>query len=249
VFPSTTETLGLVLLEALASGLPIVAADSPASRELLADCPVARLYPPAEPERIADLVHELRSQDRRWQSRTARATALPWTWEVATRKLVGRYEQARTRTGSGPARPRPLAQLAKFCSVGLTNGVVDLGVFNLLLWLAPTRNPNQLVVYNTVAVVAAIINSYLLNSRWTFRGLRHTGRAAATRQRLLFLAQALLNIGINDLAVWSLARVLHDVVLVSAAGTNNAVKLVAMLTSSMVSFALLRFVVFRRHKH
>ncbi|HTW83055.1 MAG TPA: glycosyltransferase, partial [Candidatus Sulfotelmatobacter sp.] len=36
VFPSTTETQGLVLAEALAAGLPVVAADSEASRDVLA---------------------------------------------------------------------------------------------------------------------------------------------------------------------------------------------------------------------
>ncbi len=35
LFPSTTETQGLVLIEALAAGLPVVAADSPASRDVL----------------------------------------------------------------------------------------------------------------------------------------------------------------------------------------------------------------------
>jgi glycosyltransferase involved in cell wall biosynthesis len=35
VFPSTTETQGLVLAEALAAGLPVVAAESGASREVL----------------------------------------------------------------------------------------------------------------------------------------------------------------------------------------------------------------------
>ena len=37
VLPSTTETQGLVLLEALAAGLPVVAADSPASRDVLGE--------------------------------------------------------------------------------------------------------------------------------------------------------------------------------------------------------------------
>ena len=35
--PSETETLGLVTLEAHASGLPVIAADSPAARELIRD--------------------------------------------------------------------------------------------------------------------------------------------------------------------------------------------------------------------
>lgn len=44
VFPSTTETQGLVLAEALAAGLPVVAVDTPASREVLGEG--SRLVPP-----------------------------------------------------------------------------------------------------------------------------------------------------------------------------------------------------------
>jgi 1,2-diacylglycerol 3-alpha-glucosyltransferase len=38
VLPSTTETQGLVLAEALASGARVIAADAPANREVLGDC-------------------------------------------------------------------------------------------------------------------------------------------------------------------------------------------------------------------
>ena len=44
VFPSTTDTQGLVLAEALAAGLPVVAADSEASRDVLGDA--GRIVPP-----------------------------------------------------------------------------------------------------------------------------------------------------------------------------------------------------------
>jgi glycosyltransferase involved in cell wall biosynthesis len=44
VFPSTTETQGLVLAEALAAGLRVVAVDTPASRDVLAGR--GRLVPP-----------------------------------------------------------------------------------------------------------------------------------------------------------------------------------------------------------
>ncbi len=50
VFPSTTETQGLVLAEAMAAGLPVVAADTPVNREVLAG--FGRLEPP-DPQRFA----------------------------------------------------------------------------------------------------------------------------------------------------------------------------------------------------
>lgn len=49
VFPSTSETQGLVLAEALAAGLPVVAADSEASRDVAGE----RRIVPAEPDAVA----------------------------------------------------------------------------------------------------------------------------------------------------------------------------------------------------
>jgi glycosyltransferase involved in cell wall biosynthesis len=95
VFPSTTDTLGLVLLEALASGLPVVAADSPASRELLADCPVAWLFPIAEPSRLPELVRvALRPQSGPPAAVLARREAEKWGWAAAAAQLIDYYRAA-----------------------------------------------------------------------------------------------------------------------------------------------------------
>lgn len=53
VFPSTTDTLGLVLLEALAAGAPVIAARSAASQNVLEGMPAARLF---EADAAASLV-------------------------------------------------------------------------------------------------------------------------------------------------------------------------------------------------
>jgi len=95
VFPSTTETLGLVLLEALASGLSVVAADSPASRELLADCDRARLFPSTHPAHIVALVHQLGGAPTDALERAQiREQALRWGWPAATAQLLTFYGDA-----------------------------------------------------------------------------------------------------------------------------------------------------------
>ena len=66
-------------------------------------------------------------------------------------------------------------RFSKFTIVGLSNAAVDIGTLNLFLWLAPTRDPSVLALYNGVALVLANLNSYFWNTRWTFRPHRHAG--------------------------------------------------------------------------
>nr|WP_230208365.1 glycosyltransferase [Microlunatus sp. Gsoil 973] len=114
VFPSTTETLGLVLLEALASGLPVVAFDSPASRELLRDCMAARLVPADREDQliasVADLLDNHTPDDLR---RIARAHVTNRTWDDATEMLLDHYQTAISAAAfRSPRRARTAAVLS-----------------------------------------------------------------------------------------------------------------------------------------
>ncbi|MGH9063608.1 MAG: glycosyltransferase family 4 protein [Acidimicrobiales bacterium] len=103
VFPSTTETLGLVILEAMAAGVPVVAAETPASRELLSTCPATRLFPAECPELVPKLVEELLLDPtgRAGRAEALRARIIPYTWLSATEELLGHY-----RAGMAAARRR-----------------------------------------------------------------------------------------------------------------------------------------------
>ena len=129
----------------------------------------------------------------------------------------------------------------KFVLVGLSNALVDLAVLNLLMVLIPDHRPRVLVMENTVAVAFAIVNSYILNRRWTFADSSN----GSPLERTLFFFQALLNIGLND---WILGWCTTYLVFsrnIPLFVSSNASKAVAMFLSSSVSYVFMRFVVFR----
>lgn len=138
---------------------------------------------------------------------------------------------------------RPVGQFFKFVVVGLGNALIDLLFFNGLYLIRPTHNVDQLVLYNTIAVMAAILNSYIWNTRWTFRKTVKWGRDK-TRQRLLFFAQSIVNIGVNDLILWVIAPIINHSQIMPHVVANNLSKLVAMFLASLTSFILMKLVVF-----
>lgn len=134
-------------------------------------------------------------------------------------------------------------RFSKFTLVGLANAVVDIGTLNLFLWLAPTRDPSLLALYNGVALVLANLNSYFWNTRWTFRG---RAQRRDPRQRLLFTLQALFNICISNGLFFLLIRPVLVYTDIPAYLAGNVAKLISVVVASTISFFLLRYVVFSR---
>jgi glycosyltransferase involved in cell wall biosynthesis len=100
LFPSTTDTLGLSMIEALASGLPIIAARSGASHEIVIEGQNGLLYEANSAPSLVAAVRRLFSGDgfREALARAARVTAEERDWESSTRALRGYYEQALAAT-------------------------------------------------------------------------------------------------------------------------------------------------------
>jgi glycosyltransferase involved in cell wall biosynthesis len=96
LFPSTTETLGMAMIEALASGLPVLAARTGATGEVVDDGETGLLYDPGSDAALVAAVRKIVSDDglRARMGRNARAAAERRDWGSSTRTLRGYYEQA-----------------------------------------------------------------------------------------------------------------------------------------------------------
>ncbi len=100
-FPSTREGFGLVVLEALASGLPAVVSDLPVLREYLRHGHDCVMVPPGDSAPFSDaLVGAVRDAElRATLRRGGRETARRFTWERCARDHEAVYR--RVLTGSG----------------------------------------------------------------------------------------------------------------------------------------------------
>ena len=136
-------------------------------------------------------------------------------------------------------------RFSKFTIVGFSNAVVDIGTLNLFLWLASTRDPSVLVLYNGVALLLANLNSYVWNTRWTFRS---RAKRNDFRQRSLFALQVLINMVISNGLFWIMIRpvLIHTEVPAYLAG--NVAKIISVVVASTIGFFFMRYVVFTRRR-
>ena len=129
----------------------------------------------------------------------------------------------------------------KFLLVGASNAAVDLLVLNGLILMTPKATTSRLLIYNTIAVICAILNSYIWNRRWTFAD----SSDGSLRERILFLMQAVVNLVLNDVIVVVLATYLVFSKSVPVFVSSNIAKGLAMFLSSSLSYLLMRVFVFR----
>jgi glycosyltransferase involved in cell wall biosynthesis len=100
-FASRTETQGLVLTEAMAARVPVVAIDAPGVREVVTDGVNGRLLHDDEPEAFADalaFVASLDPQRRESMARAAEETARRFSMSALAQRAMDLYAILSTRT-------------------------------------------------------------------------------------------------------------------------------------------------------
>lgn len=89
------ETFGIVLLEAMASGIPVIASDIPGYNEVVKDGENGLLFDPTSPEELARVTIELLEDENlgRKIGERARKYALQFSWDVIAERVVDFYEE------------------------------------------------------------------------------------------------------------------------------------------------------------
>lgn len=105
VNPALTEPFGLTLIEAAATGLPIIATEDGGPRDIIAHCENGVLIDPLDVERLSEVMeHSLadREQWRQWSKNGLRGVKAHYSWPShvkkylqGMRKVVGKGHKAR----------------------------------------------------------------------------------------------------------------------------------------------------------
>lgn len=114
VFASRTETQGLVLIEAMAQGKPVVALSAMGTRDILEDTPGA-VVPRDEVPHFAQCVGALLQDRPRLASlgKDARASAAKWSGREMAQRVAGLYESFSPRNARAtPEASAPVLQAA-----------------------------------------------------------------------------------------------------------------------------------------
>jgi putative flippase GtrA len=98
-----------------------------------------------------------------------------------------------------------IAQVLKFAVVGGINTGVDWLILFLLSYFTGVYEGDQIIYFNIIAFTAAVINSYILNKRWTFKDSSTENGGAKFAS---FIAVSLVGVAINTGIVYSVSSLI-----------------------------------------
>ena len=135
-----------------------------------------------------------------------------------------------------------LREVILFAVIGVMNTAVDFLVLNLLILLTHHDQGLWLLPLDAIAFLAGLINSYVLNGRFTFR---NSGSGDYWRF-VRFIAVNGVGLVINSLIVWSLSPLLGAIL--PSLVAMNASKVLATGFSLCWNYFAMKYWIFRGEK-
>ncbi len=100
-------------------------------------------------------------------------------------------------------RLRFFFQLSKFGIIGVTNTIIDLGIFNVFIYMTDIATGNAILGFKIVSVNAAIINSFIWNKYWSFEKQGE----AKSKEVLQFWLVSIVGLVINAGITWIMINI------------------------------------------
>jgi putative flippase GtrA len=151
--------------------------------------------------------------------------------------------------GQSPVNPTltqkygPLAaQFLRFAVVGALNTGIDFAILNVLSYLTNITDGARIIPLKGVAFLAANVNSYLINKRWTFKD-KTDGQGA--KQFSVYLSVSVIGALINIGAVFLITTYISPLFGMSDKLWLNVANLVATGLSLVWNFIGYKLIVFR----
>ena len=135
-----------------------------------------------------------------------------------------------------------LREIVLFVGIGVLNTLLDFAVLNLLIALTHHDRGGWLLVFNGLSFLAAVLNSYVLNGRFTFRSSGPTN----LQKFLPFVAVNAVGLLLNSVTVWAMSPLLDHVLATIVA--INVSKAVATLVSLCWNYYAIKRWVFRTER-
>lgn len=134
------------------------------------------------------------------------------------------------------------AQFLRFAVVGVANTGIDFAVFNVLIRIFGVTKGEAIIPIKFAAFLAANINSYLLNKKWTFKD---NTKGEGARKFSLYLTVSVVGALLNLSTVYLITTFIDPLFSLSPQLWANVANLVATGISLVWNFLGYKIIVFK----
>ena len=135
-----------------------------------------------------------------------------------------------------------LFQFLKFAETGVLNTLIDMGIYNGLIWITGITSGALIIPLNAFSFSCATGNSFFWNKFWTFE----KKDKSKAREFLEFFAVTMVGMGINTTIVFLGTTYFPPIMGLSGGAWANLVKIGATFVSMVWNFVGYKFIVFKK---